>query len=567
MATLPLESPTPPGPVAGAAGDATADSIRGDRLAAYHREGYIGPIPIFTPDQCELISRHFRNDFTRRKAHWNKGWAAIDRLYHDVATRPAVLQPLREIIGDDVILWGASIIARVPGQVHPWHSDIESCSSAGGFVSLWIGLEHTCLDSSLQFITRSHRFGKSVQEVRYDRRVRRAEASDEDLLAWAREFDPEATLAEPDVHDGEGLIFDGRIWHGSKNTHAGGRRLALLLQYAAADRPIRQIRGHEYNWPFQLDEENLPPVIAVSGKPHPGRNRIVEPPRRTKRRGEAVRSERHPIRLPLELEPGKDWSPHRLLHGPTPNVPAQHAHVSILAPGQCPHPPHVHLDEEILIVLDGDGEILVGKGEDRENVEVVPMRPGSFAYYPSYQAHTIRNVGTGPLHYLMFRWSGEPWEVKGALPLTIHHTADAEAAFRRGSMSYAVKRLMQGPTNFLGRLHMHLSVMEPGGGYKPHRDRHDVAIILMSGRLEADGKGVEPFDMLYHAAGERHGLRNAADAPARYLVFEFERPGGGPGPGEERASERDGRRRRRRPKVRWRKFLPRWARRWVGGRD
>src|SRR5690606_38097094 len=106
------------------------------------------------------------------------------------------------------------------------------------------------------------------------------------------------------------------------------------------------------------------------------------------------------------------------------------------------------------------------------------------------------------------------------------------------------------------------------GGYKAHRDRHDVAIVLLSGRLEADGKTVEPFDLLYHSAGTLHGLHNAGDAPARYLVFEFERPGGGPDPetGKSARGRKEGRRERRRRRSGWNKLLPRWAIRLIRSR-
>jgi quercetin dioxygenase-like cupin family protein len=80
------------------------------------------------------------------------------------------------------------------------------------------------------------------------------------------------------------------------------------------------------------------------------------------------------------------------------------------------------------------------------------------------------------------------------------------------------------PTNFLGRLHAHLTEMDPGHGYEAHRDRYDVAIIVFSGKLDTGGEVIGPGSVLYYAAGVLHGLRNVGEEIARYLVIEFEHP-------------------------------------------
>jgi hypothetical protein len=50
---------------------------------------------------------------------WEKGLAATSRAYYEVATQPAILDVVSEVLDGDVILWGASIQRRVPKAVHP----------------------------------------------------------------------------------------------------------------------------------------------------------------------------------------------------------------------------------------------------------------------------------------------------------------------------------------------------------------------------------------------------------------------------------------------------------------
>jgi len=81
--------------------------------------------------------------------------------------------------------------------------------------------------------------------------------------------------------------------------------------------------------------------------------------------------------------------------------------------------------------------------------------------------------------------------------------------------------LLDRATAWLGKLHSHLTILQPGGGYAPHRDEHEVAIVLLSGTVETLGKRVTPLSVIYYSAGELHGMKNVGDEPARYLVFEF----------------------------------------------
>jgi quercetin dioxygenase-like cupin family protein len=139
----------------------------------------------------------------------------------------------------------------------------------------------------------------------------------------------------------------------------------------------------------------------------------------------------------------------------------------------------------------------------------------------------------------MFKWPGPPHEVEGALPLTLVHTGGMAARERPGK-AFKTRRLFNGPTGYLRRLHGHLSVMDPGQGYAPHRDKHDVAIILFSGKLQANDEVIAPHTVVYHSGGSLHGLSNVGEEPARYLVFEFEHPEGqrDPRPGRKRKRER-----------------------------
>ena len=105
----------------------------------FARDGYLGPTPVFTQAQCRRIADYLRRTPTPAPAGWEKARAVHERFIYEIATWPAVLAPVSELLGEDVVLWGASAVRRIPGQTHPWHCDIESCAPEGGFVTVWVG--------------------------------------------------------------------------------------------------------------------------------------------------------------------------------------------------------------------------------------------------------------------------------------------------------------------------------------------------------------------------------------------------------------------------------------------
>ena len=227
--------------------------------------------------------------------------------------------------------------------------------------------------------------------------------------------------------------------------------------------------------------------------------------------------------LPLAERPEGGWQPHKLFRGATPIIDDMKCHAAVLSAGHSPHPPHAHKEEELLIVLDGEAELLIADEPSYDGARVERVRPGHFAYYPAFQHHTIRNPGPSPLTYLMFKWHVEAAQpAQDPQSTTVFRFREAEP---QGSRGFVTEKLFDRATNLLGRLQCHMTRLAPEAGYEPHVDAYDVAILMLSGRVETLGQEVRPHGVIYYSAGEKHGMRNIGDAPAHYLVFEFHTPG------------------------------------------
>ena len=118
--------------------DAPVSPLASDK-EALGANGFVGPVRLLTQQQAAFLGRHLLSAPERRPV-WEKSLATIDPLTYETAVNPALLRLVREFIGNDIVLWGASVVVRRPGETHPWHCDIESCAPEGGLVSVWIGL-------------------------------------------------------------------------------------------------------------------------------------------------------------------------------------------------------------------------------------------------------------------------------------------------------------------------------------------------------------------------------------------------------------------------------------------
>jgi quercetin dioxygenase-like cupin family protein len=483
--------------------------------------GYLSPIRVLSPRQCAQFLQAV-TESNARPEDWEKGNAVSSRLFYEIATHPVLIETLTRLLGEDVMLWGASIITRRPGEIHPWHSDIESSfAPPGKTVSVWMGMQHTSRDSSLLVIPYSHRFGITVQEVRHRMGIGRAGATGEAVLEWARQQDTRCRLVQSEMTDGDALFFDGQIWHGSQNS-SGQTRQALLLQYATPDVKIRIPDLNHLDWPFRQRKFRRPACMMVNGKAKSRVNRIVSAPVAG---GGGESSPRLtgricPFHVPLAPDNQKGWKPYHIFEGETDGLRYLSCHASVLNHGHRPHPPHAHSEEELLLLLAGEADLILPAEKAATGSERRRLRPGQFVYYPAHFAHTLETVSQNPASYMMFKWySGS---AEAGLPLRFgQFDFSDQLSHPNAEDGFRLRTLFEGPTEYLQNLHCHTSTLTPGAGYEPHTDAYDVAIIVLEGEIETLGGRASPHSVIFYRAGEPHGMHNPGEVVAKYIVFEF----------------------------------------------
>ena len=506
----------------------------GDLVASFREQGYVSPVPLFSPEECEALLRRL-GERQRAPLDWNKSHAVTSPEFYALGADDRILDLVTGLIGEDVVLWGAQLLVRAPGYVHAWHTDIESSSPAGGTVSVWIGLANTDVRSSLKVVPFSHRFGVTLQQVTHERGRDRSSVTDADVAAWAAERDERSGVLRTETVDGEALLFDGRLWHGSHNVNRRGRRIAALLQYSTPETAIRIPVPRPQEWPFAVYRAPRPACILVSGRDVHALNRIVPGPAARHERLPALTSCIQAIELPLAREVAPGHRSEFLFEGSTADLTEVRCHVSELDPGGPPHPVHWHGTEELVVVLAGVAGLIVEDGSDSGGTSRVEVGPGSFTYYPSGFAHTIEAASAEPVAYLLLKWRTQR---KAQGPLLAHRVVEHSSEPAEGRDGISGTRVLDGETKYLRHLYAHVTTLEPGAGYEPHVDSYDVAIVVLEGTVETLGEQVGRHGVIFYAAGEPHGMRNPGTTRARYLVFELRGRHSSEGAADRRLSRR-----------------------------
>ena len=92
----------------------------------------------------------------------------------------------------------------------------------------------------------------------------------------------------------------------------------------------------------------------------------------------------------LPVVPTKTGERRSLFDGPTPTFVNAEGHITTLNPGEAPHEPHRHPDEELRsVVKEGLIEVTINGHAQRAGA-------GSVFFFASEDLHGMRNVGTTP---------------------------------------------------------------------------------------------------------------------------------------------------------------------------
>ena len=236
--------------------------LQPDEISRYQAEGWVVP-QWRLPDARVALMRDALDELLRRNpgvrpeklvsAHVEQAAGAADNgegvrgvaAFLDLAREPEIVELVSDLIGEDVILWGAHVFCKpaAEGYETPWHQEghywpirpLATCTA-------WVALEpSTRANGCLRVIPGSH-LGQHLHPHLHEDRT--------DLTLQQRMADgsfDEQQAVDIELQPGQMSLHDVYMIHGAAANHSAQRRTGVALRYMPAsslfDRRLKPVDG------------------------------------------------------------------------------------------------------------------------------------------------------------------------------------------------------------------------------------------------------------------------------------------------------------------------------------
>lgn len=212
------------------------------QLEAYNHDGYLKALPLFDAEEIAAQRRYFDQLLTRALTEGGNSYSISTAHLkyggvYDLITHPRVVAYVGDILGENVVGWGAHYFCKLPGDGKrvSWHQDASYWPmSPSKTVTVWLAIDDADTQNAcMRFIPGTHHIGHLTWKL--------SEADEHNVLNQTVE-NAEA-FGEPvdvELKAGQISLHSDLLLHGSEANTSNRRRCGLTLRYCTAD-----VRAHQ----------------------------------------------------------------------------------------------------------------------------------------------------------------------------------------------------------------------------------------------------------------------------------------------------------------------------------
>ena len=205
----------------------------------YDKDGYYFPIQAISSSQAfdyrqqlEAAERQVADDPAKKKLMQLQPAAVLD-FADEIARLPSIVNPVTEILGDNVLLWNATFFIKEPQSPSfiSWHQDLKYWGMDDSHeVTAWLALSNvTTATGCMKFVPGSHKLDMVEHIDTFE---------DNNLLSRGQEIavdvnEDDATHVQ--LKPGEMSLHHGKLFHGSSPNTTDDRRIGLALRYISTN--------------------------------------------------------------------------------------------------------------------------------------------------------------------------------------------------------------------------------------------------------------------------------------------------------------------------------------------
>ncbi len=242
------------------------------QIAQYHRDGFLFPVRVMSDRDAAAFGQRVQETEAAGKLKARGGETKFYLRFpwvYELATRPALLDIVEDIVGPDIMIYHNALWAKRGGGGHyvSWHQDNTYFGHYPCEVlSMWIALTPVTVENGcMQFLPGTHRLGQLP--------LAGNDINDANMLTSGQtvDFDPSSVAPVPVVlQPGEASLHHSFLIHGSLPNRTTDLRMGMTLifhrpglqQMGESRTSALLVRGEDrYN---HFDHE-LPPLHEDDG--------------------------------------------------------------------------------------------------------------------------------------------------------------------------------------------------------------------------------------------------------------------------------------------------------------
>tara|TARA_Y100000588_G_scaffold326648_1_gene361186 strand:+ start:320 stop:1132 length:813 start_codon:yes stop_codon:yes gene_type:complete len=214
---------------------------------SYRRDGLIRSFDVLNDDEAQSIKLKLQtfiseNQDNRDFSNWvySKSYLAL-RWVADLAFHPCILDHVAALIGDDILLWDASIPLKRPQSkgYFGWHQDATywPFESADELLAVWLAISDVSLtNGGMRAIPGSHMQGQLPHTATGDTSsmLRRGQRIDDEI--------DDQNAIEISLRAGQASIHHPLTIHGSGGNPSNQWRYGIIFNYVSTHTKVKN--GH-----------------------------------------------------------------------------------------------------------------------------------------------------------------------------------------------------------------------------------------------------------------------------------------------------------------------------------
>ncbi len=238
-----------------------------EEIQQFHSQGYLGPYAAMSPEEMSAFRERIERDVLTTEGPNKRNRSQCRHLdspvVYELSSLPAIVDRMRSLYGNDLILWASYFFTKEPGGVEiPWHQDMNYWPLEPVVnISSWMAIDEVTTENScVRIIPGSHK--KVVPHVKSPAGMAFSEMVDMNYVDTSKAINME-------LRPGEFFLFNEKTLHQSEPNRSNNRRMGLSMRVTL---------------PFVKIEHDISPLfpghaaVLLSGEDKLGFNRLVLPP-------------------------------------------------------------------------------------------------------------------------------------------------------------------------------------------------------------------------------------------------------------------------------------------------